>query len=94
MSRRNTKAYYSLIESLIDDQEQIWGEQAIDIADSISGLHVSGSDGFWVNGNERRIAGRLAETYIETFGQATGSSLQDIAQEYQDDVKLPDVLQS
>lgn len=93
MPGHNTKRYYSLIESLVADQRQIWGEQAIEIADSISGLHVSHDD-IWVNGNEKEIAGALAKSYIEKFGQAAESSLQDIASDYEEDVDLPPVLQS
>lgn len=93
MTGHNTKIYYSLIESLIADQHQIWGEQAIEIADSISGLHVSHDD-IWVNGNGKDIAGALAKSYIEKFGQAAESSLQDTASDYEDDVNLPSVLQS
>ena len=93
MTGHNTRAYYSLIESLVADQQRIWGEQAIDIADSIAGLHVSHDD-IWVNGNEKDIAGLLAKSYIEKFGQAAESSLQDTASEYEDEIDLPAVLQS
>lgn len=94
MPGHHTEIYYSLIQSLIADQEQIWGKQAIELADSISGLHVSDADSIWVNGNEKRIAGMLAETYIEKFGQAAESSLLDAASDFQEDVTLPSVLQS
>lgn len=97
MSRDNTQRYYSLIESLIVDQKQIWGTQAIKIANSVPGLHISDPisdpDDIWVNGHEKEIAGALAEAYIEKFGQAAESSLRDIAQEYQHDVDLPSSLQ-
>lgn len=98
MSHHNTADYYALIESLIADQQEVWGGLAIEIANAVPGLVVSENGAepgdLWVNGNGKAIAGALAESYIERFGQSAAKSLQAVAREYDDDVELPDVLQT
>lgn len=98
MSRHDTSKYYALIERLILDQHRVWGNVAIDIADSVPGLVVADamteSVDIWVNGNEKEIAAALAQAYIGRFGQSTASSLRAVASDYEDDIELPEVLES
>lgn len=87
MSGHNTERYYALIEALVVDQQEVWGDQAVEIADSVSGLYVTDED-IWVNGDGRVIAGELAAAYIDRFGQAAESSLQAVASDFED-LRLP-----
>lgn len=96
MAQDDTTVYYALIEHIIADQRDVWGDLAIDIANSVPGLvvaeTVTESGDIWVNGEERKIANALAESYIDRFGRSAALSLRAIADEYEDDIELPPVL--
>lgn len=97
MSEHNTTEYYALIESLIASQKDVWGNPAVEIANSVSGLvvsdDVSDADDIWLNGNEKEIARELAEAYIDRFGQSAATTLRDVAADYQDVLDLPSILE-
>lgn len=96
MSQHRTEIYYSLVEEIIADQQRVWGDQSLEIADSVSGLHVSkpvsDSGDIWVNGDGKEIAGALVEAYIDRFGEAAAAASRDVADGYRQEVDLPSTL--
>ncbi|MFC7021204.1 MULTISPECIES: hypothetical protein [Haloarcula] len=92
MASPNTKAYYALVEDIVVDQKAVWGTVAVDIADSVPGLVVD-TGTIWINGHETEVVGALARAYVDRFGRAAAESLRDVAEDYQDEVDLPPVLE-
>lgn len=93
MSQHKTSAYYALIEAMIADQVDIWGQQGVAIADTVEGLYVEDTDSIWVIGDGGDVAGALAEAYVEQFGDAAAASLKKAAYQYRTDVDLPPMLE-
>lgn len=83
--------YADLAEALIENQKDVFGAQAIQVAQNVSELSVSDSGDVTVNGDGKQAVANLAEQYLELFGQAAASSLRIEANNH--DVDLPDVLQ-
>lgn len=82
----------TLAEALIEDQQSVFGAQAIEIAQEVDGLWVEESGEVAVCGDGKATVGDLAEAYVATFGRAAGSSLRITASEF-DDLDLPATLQ-
>jgi hypothetical protein len=89
-------SYEGLAEALIETQESMLGRRAIDVAQSVPGLSVD-DDGTVteVDGgddHDRTVVAALVDAYVSIMGQSAHNRLDDVADEFADDLDLPENL--
>jgi hypothetical protein len=86
-------SYERLAGALIEAQQSMLGQRAVNVAQSVSGLSVdddgtvteldSGDD------HERTVVAALVDEYVSIMGQSAHNRLDDAADEFADDLVLP-----
>ncbi len=84
-------SYVALSEALVDNQRQVLGDKAEDVARRIDGIEFEDGEIVQVTG-EPAVA-ELAQAYEDRMGQAALSSMRIAANEFEGWVDLPDVLE-
>lgn len=83
-------SYERLAERLIETQQTMLGQRAVDIAASVDGLSVE-NDGSVsdVADGDREVVGALVEEYTTIMGGSAASRLESTAAEFEEDLLLP-----
>lgn len=86
-------SYKSLIEDIVGAQQDILGTAATDIAQNVDGLTVN-DDGSVeeVSGNGVAVVDDLVSAYVDELGAAATVTLKSTAEDYADELELPDSL--
>lgn len=83
-------SYESLIEDVIDAQQNILGAAAVEIAQGVRGLSVA-DDGTVeeVRGDGVAVVDDLASAYVDELGAAATVTMKTAAEAYADELELP-----
>lgn len=83
-------SYESLIEDIIDAQQDILGAAAVEIARGVRGLSVA-DDGTVedVRGDGTTVVDELASAYVDELGAAATVTMKTAAETYADELDLP-----
>lgn len=88
-------SYERLAQALIETQESMLGRRAISVAQSVSGLSVDDGTVTAVDGgddHDRTVVAALVDEYVSIMGQSAHNRLDDVADEFTDDLVLPENL--
>lgn len=92
MAATKSNDYAALAEALIDNQKQVFGQQAEQVADNVSGISVTGGS-VSITGDGKQVVSSLVDEYADMFGKSAASSLRIAASNADVDVELPENLQ-
>jgi hypothetical protein len=89
-------SYERLATALIETQQSMLGQRAINVAQSIDGLAVD-DDGSATeidggDDHDRAVIAALVDEYVSIMGQSAHNRLDDVADEFADDLLLPENL--
>lgn len=84
-------SYQALTQALIDKQQDVLGDQAVEIAENVSGIELDGTEVVQVNGGDAVEA--LVGRFEDKMGQAALTALRIVAKDYSSDVELPPSLE-
>lgn len=84
-------SYEDLTRRLVEDQEQVLGEEAIKAAEQVAGIQVSDGSVQQVDGID--AVEELVDQYEAIMGPAALTSLRIAAKDYDDELDLPAKLQ-
>ena len=88
-------SYERLADELIETQRSMLGQRAINVAQSVPGLLFDDGAVIEVDGGEdhdRTVIGTLVDEYVSIMGQSAHNRLDGVADEYADDLVLPENL--
>lgn len=84
-------SYVALTQALVENQEQVLGEQAVDVARETPGIAFENGEVAAVEGEEAVV--ELVNAYEDRMGQAALTSMRIAADEFAGWVDLPAVLE-
>lgn len=90
--RASGDTYEQLAEYFLEEQQGILGEQASQIADGVSGIHVDGDGTVEIEGDGKDAIDRLSEEFRSMFGTNIEESMLTAADKLDHAVELPSSL--
>lgn len=84
-------SYEDLVDDIIDNQKNVMGEAAVDVAEDTPGIRLNGETVESVDRKES--VAMLVDNYEDQLGQAALSSLRIAASDYAGDLDLPEKLE-